>query len=184
MPTIFSKPFPLSGLSYGHLITGLKEEYNITPISPNIDYKALIIAWVKEHVFHSQLLSPEEEKSIDEFSIYFHDQAKKKCKATRNHLKPGYSAAVDTWLNIKIPTSPSLCNCSRCSTLRARTALADFSAAAASVTEAATPTEPMPTESALPNEDVEMTDLGPDLNADHEDEEKKRKKRLFCCTLT
>ena len=175
MPNVYSKPFPLSGLTYGHLFTGLKEEHNVTPLST--DYKDRVIAWVKKYVFHNQSMSPEEEKSVEEFSTYFHDKAKVKWRATRSQLRPGYSAAVDTWLNIKIPTSPSMCNCSRCSAVRARTALADFSTAAASVSESATPMEPSaePSESALPTEDVEMRDL--------EDEVKKKKKRLFCCTL-
>ena len=89
MPTIYSKPFPLSGLSYGHLIAGLKEEHNITPLTADTDYKAYVTAWVKEYVFHNQLLSPEEEKSIVEFSAYFQDQAKKKWRAARGLLRPG-----------------------------------------------------------------------------------------------
>ena len=199
MPSIYSKPFPLSGLTYGHLINGLKEEQNITPLSPT--FKSHVTNWIKEHVFHNQPLSLEEEKSLEEFSVYFRNKAKMKSRSTRSQLKPGFSAAVDDWLQIQISIVPTVCNCAKCIAERTKVVQAAFETAPPVVLDRlsqfsppilpTTSTAPSPsatstvsaepvlsdvptTTSSTPSQNVEMEDVGPDLEADLSAKEKQQ----------
>ena len=100
--------------SYGDLFFGLKE--GPSAIFPkNADYKNHVSAWINKNVFNHHELPQVAEESVQNFSAYFQNVARKKWADTNRQIKRGRDENLDLWLDTHIPLYCLYpCNCSTC----------------------------------------------------------------------